>query len=85
MRKEMTELAATVRVLMRKLAEANLLDVTTLKQDIADELRYKGPASTSVVCTKCGAKGMTSSTCSPRPRSCSPARRSDAGCGIMGL
>ena len=67
---EVKELAATVRVLMRKLEAANLLDMTAIRDEVAEELRPKPrtgakaarPAEPGypVTCTRCRADGLSS-------------------------
>ncbi len=71
---EVKELAATVTVLMRTLADAKLLDVAKLQAEVAEELRPKPSRSqpakpakprkpegpiTDEVCSKCGTKATS--------------------------
>src|SRR5262245_56788890 len=60
---EVKELAATVHVLMRKLAAANMLDLRAIEAEVEEELRPKkqrdaGPG-TPVTCHKCSTNGMS--------------------------
>ena len=67
---EVKELAATVHVLMRRLAAANLLDVAAIEAEVEEELRpKKQPRSARsakpeepghpVACLKCRTNGMS--------------------------
>jgi hypothetical protein len=69
---EVKELAATVHVLLRKLADANMLDIAAIEAEVEEELRPKkrqrpqrakpvvdeGPAI-EVTCLKCRTTGMS--------------------------
>ena len=61
---EVKELAATVAVLMRKLAASGQLDIAALQAEVLEELRPKKGASRApqgpgheVACTKCRTQG----------------------------
>jgi hypothetical protein len=66
---EVKELAATVTVLMRTLANANLLDVAKLEAEVAEELEPKKKAAAKkerppepmieVSCVRCATTGMS--------------------------
>lgn len=53
---EVKELAALVRVMLRKLQDAKLLDVATLREEVMEELR---PKAIDVTCMKCSTKGIS--------------------------
>lgn len=67
---EVKELAATVRVLLRQMAEAKILDMERVRDEVAEELRPKRKQATPrpdrppepafpTTCTKCSTAGVS--------------------------